>query len=290
MLSALDRLRYRVGKTGVRVPVVWYRHRSFTPSDVFLGCYPRSGSTWLRFMLFEILSGERAQFENVNSAFRGAGDHFQALPLLPGKGRLVGSHEAYRKEYGKAVYLVRDVRDVVLSYFALESELGVSTPDFDEYLLEFLRGRGKRYGSWQVHVNSWLDSKAARSGNLFLVRYHELRNDPEEVLFGLCRFLGADIDRERIHIAVMNNSLEKMRAKEDELHAKPAMVYFPHKPQRGSHEEGRFVRSGKVGGWRARLTEPQERLIEQYAGSTLLRIGCSLGAAAVASSEVEQQV
>src|SRR6266550_4170723 len=48
-LPLLRRVRYRITETPVRMPVVWLRHRGFGSADVFLTCYPKSGSTWLRF-------------------------------------------------------------------------------------------------------------------------------------------------------------------------------------------------------------------------------------------------
>jgi hypothetical protein len=275
-MSTLGRMRYKITRTSVRVPIVWLRHRHFSPADIFLGCYPRSGNTWLRFMLFELLAGKPSDFASVNSAFRGPGDHQSGVALLPRGGRLIGTHEVYRAEYKRALYLVRDVRDVVLSYFAHERELGVFTTNFDEYLVELLTGKKKRYGTWQVHVESWLESPTANSGNLLVVRYHDLRRDTESTLAQIIEFLGVSVSREKIEAAVANNSLAKMRAKEDNLHTYQAEASFPHRPQRGSSEEGRFVRSGSVGGWRGRLSDAQIRLTEKYAGGLLLRIGCPL--------------
>src|SRR5579863_5796840 len=109
------RLRHRITSTSVRNPVVWWRHRGLAPADVMLGSYPRSGSTWLRFVLYEILTGESSSFDKVNAGLRGIGDYQHGPGLLPGGGRFIGTHESYRPAYRRAVYLVRDVRDVALS-------------------------------------------------------------------------------------------------------------------------------------------------------------------------------
>jgi len=96
------RIRHRITSTRARVPVLWWRHLGLKPEDVFLGCYPRSGSTWLRFTLFEILTGKPSSFDSVNAAFRGPGDRLRGWPLLPGQGRFLGTHELYRPSYRKA--------------------------------------------------------------------------------------------------------------------------------------------------------------------------------------------
>ena len=81
--SVWRRLRQHISGTKLRVPILWLRHRGFRSSDVFLGSYPRSGSTWLRFTLFEMLTGRTANFESVNTSLRGPGTHRLALPVLP---------------------------------------------------------------------------------------------------------------------------------------------------------------------------------------------------------------
>jgi hypothetical protein len=103
--SAYRRLRYELSKTWARGPLLRLRHRGFNSADVFFGSYPRSGSTWSRFTIFEILTGQEATFEAVRAAFRGLGSHSKAPPLLPGGGRFLSTHEMYQSEYKKAMYL-----------------------------------------------------------------------------------------------------------------------------------------------------------------------------------------
>jgi len=269
------RIRYRITSSKLQVFLEWLRHRGLRSSDVFLGSYPRSGSTWLRFNLFEIFTGQPATFESVNRGMRGPGDHYWGLPVLPGNGRLLGTHQRYRAEYKKAIYLVRDVRDVVRSEFWYEKERGFGCSDFDDYLTNMLSGR-KMYGSWQDHVRSWTHSKAASEGNLLLIRYEDMRQNPESVLSDLLRFLGMPVDSALIRRAVDSNALQKMRAKEDALHSKPEKVRFPERPQAPSREAGRFVRQGMVGGWREQLSDSQVDLIERYAGGALVELGYAL--------------
>src|SRR6478609_9386530 len=161
-MATAQGLRYRIAKSKVRVPLVWYRHRALSPGDVFVGAYPRSGSTWLRFLLLEVLSGQCAEFDSVNTLLPSVGEHRGSPALLPGGGRLIKTHENYRPEYRKAVYLVRDARDVLLSEYAYQKAKGWFESDFDSYLLAFLKGKVNAYGSWQEHVRDWTD--AARHG------------------------------------------------------------------------------------------------------------------------------
>lgn len=259
--SLRRRLRYRGGETSLRAPFIWWRHRGLNLNDVFIAAYPRSGYTWLRFLLFEILTGRSAQFRELDIAIPYVARHAQAAVLLPNNGRLIATHETYRREYKRAIYLVRDVRDVAVSEFLREQAKGL-VDSFDQYLAQFLAGE-KRHGSWAGHLSSWLDSQAARQGKLHVIKYEDLHQRPIETLEAVIKFLGVEPDRERIASALAGNTVEQMRTKED-----ISGVTF-----KGKGDDGRFVRKGMVAGWRDRLTKAQVATIEMHARSGLLRMG-----------------
>jgi hypothetical protein len=283
MISTLRRLRYRASKTRLNVPLIWLRHRGLDARDVFLASYPRSGQHWVRFQLFEILMRQSADFDSLDSTIPKVGEHGKAPSILPSGDRLIQTHEAWRKEYRRAIYLVRDVRDIVLSDYAWDDSLDLTKhfdiATLDDYLLPWLRGRVQTMGNWQDHTRSWLDSPLARNGDLFMIRYEDMRRNTEDALLQMVEFLGVPADRRVIQEVIANNSLENMRLKEDS-----SKKYDPNKLKRKSGEEHRFVRKGSVGGWRARLTDAQVQLIEQYTGQALARLGYPIANAPSAES------
>jgi hypothetical protein len=276
MMPSFRRLRYRAARTRLNVPLIWLRHRGLDSADVFLASYPRSGQHWTRFQLFEIMNHTCADFESIERVIPKLGAHGAAPAILPSGGRLVQTHHPWRKEYQRAVYLVRDVRDVVLSVYAGEASLGLTRhfdiTDFDGYLLPWLQGKLQIMSNWQNHVISWLESPLARNGNLLIVRFEDMRHHTEAVLRRMLEFLGVPFTTTSIRDAIANNSIEKMRAKEDS-----SMRFDPRTLGRKSGEEYRFVRTGTVGGWRAKLTKAQVQLIELYTGKALARIGYEFG-------------
>jgi hypothetical protein len=263
--SVYRKLRRKFAKTKLRAGLVWLHHRNLCPADMFVASYPKSGVTWTRFVLFELLSGLPAGFKTTNQLMTGVGQHNKGLALLPGVGRLIGTHEQYRKDYNRAIYVVRDARDVLLSEFAFLKALDYFRGDLDEFISVFLFtcGSAYGYGPWHRHVSSWLDSPIAGTENLLLVRYEDLRQDPVTWFARMVEFLGVDVGREKIELAVENNSIQKMREKEN------------REPVRASIR-GRFVRDGAVRGWVSKLSPAQVRLIEEHAGSALLRLGYPL--------------
>jgi hypothetical protein len=276
MMHTYRLIHAKAARSRIRVPLVWYRHLGLNSQDIFQASYPRSGSTWLRFMLFQILTGADPGFHSIQRTIPEIDEHRGVPPILPGGGRLIKTHEQYRKDYTRAVFLVRDVRDVLLSNFARATQFGlaqlVSKGDLGSFLESFFKGKALQQGSWQEHTRSWLESPLASNGNLMVVRYEDLRKNPEQILGQLLQFLGITPDFQMIRKAIENNSLHQMRAKEDRARQTREQSNLLS-PDEKVGEEGRFVRKGSVGGWREKLTNAQLKVIDQYAGDMLSALG-----------------
>jgi hypothetical protein len=157
----------------------------------------------------------------------------------------------------------------------------------DGWVESFLKGKVTRFGSWQQHVDSWINSPLAKNGNLLVVRYEDLRKDTEPGLTEMLQFLGIQLDRDAIRRAIENNSLNNMREKEERAKKSGATLGKGTLLRKHSvdREDGRFVRTGSVGGWRAKLSPEQIAMVDKYAGDALVHAGYPLGAAA---SETER--
>jgi len=280
MKSPMQRLRFQATKTWMRRPIVWMRHRGLDTNDVYLAEYPRCGSTWLRFMMLEILTRNSAGFLDVSKTLPEVGMHAPVPATLPGGGRFIKTHEPYRSDYRRAVYLVRDIRDVLFSMYACDEGFGwldylSHGQGMDGYLEEFLQGETSRFGSWQGHVSSFLDSPIAQSGDMLLIRYEDMRRDTEGTLQQILDFLGVQRDRSLIQQAIANNTLDRMKAKEDTAKQNPDQI------KKGTllrnHDKKRFVGSAPLGGWREKLTPEQILMIDRYAGRELARLGYPTG-------------
>ncbi|MGA8489217.1 MAG: sulfotransferase domain-containing protein [Terriglobales bacterium] len=258
--TAMRKVRRKLSRTILRVPIIWYRHHGFRPEDVFFASYPRSGTTWSRHTLFEILTERQSGFRAVDSTLCGVGKHHDGGRVLPGGGRLISTHEQYRREYKKVIYLTRDCRDVVLSEFTYLRNLEFFHGDLDAFVKHFVTTRVSGFGPWQRHIASWLDSPLIGTPNILVMRFEDLRQNPVEEFTRMANFLGVNPGAETIQRAVANSSLEKMQEKERREPVKASV-------------KGRFVNSGAVRGWRSKLTPAQVTLIESYAGSALKRLG-----------------
>src|SRR5438067_8355273 len=199
-MSTLQQLRYSAAKSGLRVPIIWMRHRGLNRNDVFVASYPRSGSTWLRFMLFETLTQKDAEFDDVNRRIPDVGGQRDAV-VLPNRGRLIKTEEAFRPDYRRAIYIVRDGRDVALSEYAYQKAQGWIDCSFDDYLKMFVNGSGSPYGSWEEHARSWIESPLHARGDLMLVSYPELKQKSEPTLTRIAEFLKVPVPAQVIQNA-----------------------------------------------------------------------------------------
>jgi len=221
----------------------------------------------MRFLLSEVLTKTEADFRDVGFAVADVRYYKKGSRLL-GSGRIVKTHEPYRREYKKAIYCVRDPRDVAVSYY----EFDQFDMKFDDFVKSFVRGKVNAFGPWQGHVWGWLNSPLADTGNLLVIRYEDMRLHAEDTLAKVLQFLGVSTRRETIRTAIANNDLQKMRAKEDR--ARATGVGFCGEPIRS---RGRRIRNGSSGEWRERLTATQARIIEDHAGELLVKLGYTEG-------------
>jgi hypothetical protein len=260
-------MRARAARAGLHAPVAWLRHFGLHSGDVLIASHGRSGSTLLRFILGEILGGVPSTFDTIQRVIPEIGLQGLATSIVPGGGRLIKTHEPYRREYKRAIYIVRDVRDAMLSFFARETAVDCIHTNLDGYVRPFMQGKMSHYGSWQAHVDSWISSPLAESGDLLVLRFEDMRKDLEGSVVRSLEFMGKQAEPAVIQAAIRNNTLERMRAKEDQAKKLPKVA----------GEEGRQVGKGAIEAWRDRLTPRQLEIVEEFAGETLARLNYPSG-------------
>lgn len=253
--------RLLLKRSGLRPWRVKWRHRGLGPDDVALASYPRSGNTWLRFLLYELATGQSAEFEQVHAALPYVGRHRNAPPLLPADRRLIKTHEPHPDLYSKAVYVVRDARDVALSEHKFQVMCGFYGGDFDAFLDAFLAGKVHGMGTWSEHVDRWLDARDARPDEILVLTYEGLRAETEETLARVASFLDIETSPEALRAAIRGNSLENMRKKEGRTDFSKL------------RDDLRHVNQGRVAGWRDKLSRQQAERIESATRETLDRLG-----------------
>jgi hypothetical protein len=256
------------------------RNLMVRPDDTFITSYPRSGNTWTRFLLANLLHPDRSiTFANIESLIPDATVvSSRAIKRVP-RPRLIKSHEYFDPRYQRLIYLVRDPRDVALSlYHARRKYRSID----DGYSVEqFVSERflpGDLDVSWGEHVGSWVATRMNDPAFL-LVRYEDLRQDTIRELRRMAVFLGASADTSALTQAVEKSSAERLRQLEKAEHE-----LWPG--TKGKRADVPFIGEAVAGGWKQRLPKSSATLIESTWGQLMNTLGYETSTASSTNTRV----
>jgi hypothetical protein len=236
--------------------------------DVWIVSYPKSGNTWTRFLIANLVAGgEVVDWSNIE---RRVPDIYitrdPILRKLP-RPRYIKSHDPYRPNYRRVVFIVRDPRDVAVSYyhFVRKAKMLPADATMDEFMQRFLEGRIDPYGSWGENVGSWLGARKG-SADFMIVRYEDLLANAEAELARIAEMLGLPSDEELLRRAVENSRADRMRELEQSQRGQ-------HKLLRQSRPDIPFVRAAKSEQWRTDLPPEAVSKIEEAWGPIMRELG-----------------
>lgn len=247
------------------------REMAILPDDSFLVSYPKSGNTWMRLLISNLLSPDKpADLRSVPllvPELEAVTKRHLANMRRP---RVIKSHFPFDPRYPRVIYIVRDPRDVVISQYHYQRKVGLIDDQctMAEYITRFLAGQTCRdNGSWGENVASWL---VARDGDprFLLIRYENLLSDSVYEMSRVADFLRISATAERLAQIVELGSADRMRKLEV---TQPNAVSVMH-----GRKDIPFVRAAKSGSWKSELEESLIRRIEAAWGPIMQYLGYEL--------------
>jgi Sulfotransferase domain len=241
------------------------------PDDIFIVSYPKSGNTWTRFLIGNLVHPDSAaNFSNINRIIPDPEAlSKKQLARMP-RPRLIKSHQYFDPRYQKIIYVVRDPRDVAVSqyHFHRKRKLVADSSPIEQFVTRFIAGKTSPYGSWGENVASWLATRQTHPGFL-LLRYEDMMANTTLELGKVARFLGIDAAPQRLAQAVERSSATEMR----KLEKAQAHLWSS---TRDTRQDVPFVRAAKAGGWESELPEKSAAELEAAWGTLMQRLGYKL--------------
>jgi hypothetical protein len=241
--------------------------------DTFIVSYPRSGNTWTRFLVANLLHPqEEVTFATIESQVPDSEAqsriHLRRVP----RPRFIKSHQYFHPRYRKVVYIVRDPRDVALSYYDFQRKYRQIKDSYPlpSFISDFVVGRmiSAGWGTWRENAGSWIYARGGTPGFL-LLRYEDMLADTLNQTARLARFLGVKPTSALLEQAIGRSAADHMR----ELEQTQGGQWVSTK---GKRTDIPFVRGATSGMWKTQLAENSVAEIEAAWGSIMSALGYEL--------------
>jgi estrone sulfotransferase len=212
------------------------------PDDVWLVSFPKAGSTWVRFLLCNLISlseldGQLVDFHFLDNTMPALGYSSLSKPwpytTIP---RFIKTHQPYCSllfgRPGKTIYVIRDPKDVMVSYYHFQQAHKLrlfqgSFSDFIHHPRYGLEACLNHYLSWQPRIN-------------YLVRYEALKHNAVLELTNILQAVETNVPDQLIPLSVERSSFSKVRTAQERTGLSGPNRF---------HSQFKFARKGQTGEW-----------------------------------------
>lgn len=233
--------------------------------------YPKSGRTWVRFLVDVYLADLHGiQVSNVFAVERRLDRRWRIewthltgamIGLLPYD--RIGEVDLSQVDGRACVFLTRDPYATLASaYFQARDRVKVFSGSPSEFLRSPLFGARKLAAFYEM-----VDGLRERFSSFAELSYEEMREDPAAGLRTVLEILGAEVDAERIARAVELGGFDNLRR----LSRAPEYAGTPLAPVDPDNRDSDKVRRGGDGGWRELFGEEDARYIASVLSESTAR-------------------
>lgn len=217
------------------------RFAALRPDDQFIVSYPRSGNTWMRHLVCEVIVLSQPEKSAPTSLWMLIPDvhvpshemQHEAQAEFGIRRRMLKSHHLERIGRHRLLYLFRQPADALVSYYHFyrmqKTIRHQAAEGIDAYCEHMLEG-------WCAHIELALAYREKAPAETLFISYESLVADGQKALARAVKFLGIEAGTERILEALERNAFSRLREKEAETRV-DAEEYFFRKGKVGSAKE-----------------------------------------------------
>ena len=228
------------------------------PDDVWISTYPKCGTTWVQQIVRLIRSNGVLEDKKLSSIVPWAegieGYPEVNLDEVP-RPRAFKSHFPYHlmpcgpphTTPCKYIYVMRNPKDVSVSYYSFMKLLYIKDLEFDEFWKVFTKGE-VQYGDFFDHILSWWAHRDDK--RVLFLKYEDLRKDLQKAISNVAEFLEVDLSPEVIAKIADLSSFKSMKVDTTSNYSWMSR----YDDERGKPQ---FMRKGVVGDWKSVLTDEQ---------------------------------
>lgn len=225
--------------------------------DVYIVSFPRSGNTLTRFLLANMLADGEVNFANIEKLVP---DIHVSAGLIDdlARPRFIKTHDPFFKAYPRMIYIYRDGRDAMISYYNYQVQGGKFAGSFSDYLRSDAH---TFYEAWETHVGTALAYAERHPDKVLLLKFETLVADMEAAGKAIIAFGGLAVDDEKLKAAAdacAFKELQKSEAKVPRHHGENAPTMF---------------RAGSSGTWADTFSSDDLAYFMAKAGPTMAKLG-----------------
>jgi hypothetical protein len=233
--------------------------REIRADDTFIVSFPKSGNTWVRFLIACMQHPEEeVSFRNIERFVPDIHKSRRLIQSMPPP-RFVKCHTPCFDAFPRFVYVVRDGRDAMISFY----HYAVGARSFTGSLGEFLVSAvATRYGTWSDHVLAALEVVERHPERALMVRYEDLLSSAVDQAHRIAVFCRMSVRPEAVEGAVADCRFSRLQEIE--------------RRYGGELDDGadfRFFRRGVSGQWRNEATERELAPFLEEARYAMARLG-----------------
>ncbi|CAN8272645.1 unnamed protein product [Cochlearia groenlandica] len=293
LLSSLPRDQSFLGENLYQYQGFWYlpnilegvvhsqKYFEAKDSDVILVSSPKSGTTWLKSLVFALVTRKEYQTPLQSHPLLDQNPHclvpfIESFKVLAQETspRIFSTHiplrslpESVKGSSCKIVYCCRNPKDAFVSLWHFMKSLIVKDAvgcTMEEMVSGFCKGSSVYGPFWDHALEYWEKSREHRK-NVWFVKYEEMRQNPRDMVTRLAKFLGCSFSEKEIENIVLDD-IVKLCSLENMSKLEVNQIGKLH----NGIETKLFFRKGDIGGWRDTLTPLLEEEIDKTTKERLI--------------------